>query len=58
MGPYRMGFELRPDGATTQLRVAIDYDLPLRGISRWLGRLFGPSYAKWCTRQMARDARR
>jgi hypothetical protein len=56
IGPYRMGFELSPDGAITRLRVAIDYDLPLKGISRWLGRLFGPSYAKWCTRQMAQDA--
>ncbi len=58
IGPYRMGFDLRPDGTTTQLRVAIDYELPAKGISRWLGRVFGRSYAKWCTRQIARDARR
>ncbi len=58
IGPYRMGFDLRPDGTTTQLRVAIDYELPAMGISRWLGRVFGRSYAKWCTRQIARDARR
>ncbi len=56
IGPYRMGFDLRPVGTTTQLRVAIDYELPAKGISRWLGRLFGQAYAKWCTRQMARDA--
>jgi hypothetical protein len=51
-----MGFELRPDGTATQLRVAIDYELPAKGISRWLGRLFGQSYAEWCTRRMVRDA--
>ena len=55
IGPYRMGFDLMPDGTTVQLRVAIDYDLPAKGISRLLGRLFGRSYAKWCTRQMVRD---
>jgi hypothetical protein len=36
----------------------IDYDLPTRGLSRILGRLFGRMYAKWCTRQMVRDAER
>ena len=55
IGPYRMGFDLMPDGTTVQLRVAIDYELPAKGISRLLGRLFGRSYAKWCTRQMVRD---
>ena len=58
IGPYRMGFDLKPDGSNTQLRVAIDYDLPARGISRLLGLLFGRSYARWCTRQMVRDAAR
>ena len=56
IGPYRMAFDLTPDNATSQLRVAIDYELPTKGISRLLGRLFGRSYAKWCTRQMVRDA--
>ena len=56
IGPYRMCFDLMPGGTTAQLRVAIDYDLPAKGISRLLGRLFGRSYAKWCTRQMVRDA--
>jgi hypothetical protein len=57
IGPYRMGFYLTPDGTKAQLRVAIDYELPTMGISRLLGRLFGRAYAKWCTRQMVRDAR-
>lgn len=56
IGPYRMGFDLTPGDTTAQLRVAIDYDLPTKGISRLLGRLFGRSYAQWCTRQMVRDA--
>lgn len=57
IGPYRMGFELVPAGADTKLRVFIDYVLPTKGIARLLGRLFGRSYASWCVRQMAEDAR-
>ena len=56
IGPYRMGFDLKPGDKIAQLRVAIDYDLPTKGISRLLGLLFGRSYAKWCTQQMVRDA--
>ena len=56
IGPYRMGFDLIPGDTTAQLRVAIDYDLPTKGISWLLGRLFGRSYAQWCTRQMVQDA--
>jgi len=56
IGPYRMGFDLLPSGADARLRVAIDYQLPTKGIARLLGRLFGRSYAKWCVRQMAEDA--
>jgi len=57
IGSYRMGFTLIPNGTTSELHVAIDYELPAKGMSRLLGRLFGRSYAKWCTRQMVRDAR-
>jgi hypothetical protein len=56
IGQYRMGFDLMPGEAGAQLRVAIDYDLPTKGIAKLLGRLFGRWYAQWCTRQMARDA--
>jgi hypothetical protein len=56
IGPYRMGFDLTPNGMHSSLRVAIDYELPTQGISWILGRLFGPAYAKWCTRRMVRDA--
>ena len=56
IGRYRMGFDLMPDDTIAQLRVAIDYELPTKGISRLLGRLFGRSFAKWCRRQMVREA--
>jgi hypothetical protein len=58
IGPYRMGFDLTPNGSSASLRVGIDYDLPRRGIAAVLGRFFGRSYAKWCTRQMVVDAQR
>ena len=58
IGPYRMGFELTSDGNATRLRVAISYELPQHGFSWLLGRLFGRSYAKWCTKRMVMDAQR
>jgi len=58
IGPYRMGFELESIGATSRLRVSIDYQMPTKGMSRLLGRMFGRAYAKWCVRQMAEDAQR
>lgn len=56
IGAYQLGFELRPDGAATGLRVFIDYDLPKSGFARWLGRAFGKTYARWCTERMVADA--
>ncbi len=58
IGAYALGFELADRGGQTGLRVFIDYELPDRGAGRWLGLLFGPAYAKWCTRTMAADAAR
>ena len=58
IGPYRLGFELRAADSSTLLRVFIDYDLPARGFSRLLGLLFGSFYARWCVRQMLKDAAR
>jgi hypothetical protein len=58
IGPYELGFALEPDGRSTTLRVRIDYDLPERGLARWLGRLFGRRYERWCTERMAQDAAR
>jgi hypothetical protein len=56
IGQYRMGYEITPKGKASQLRVFIDYALPDGQFSRWLGRLFGNFYARWCTQRMADDA--
>lgn len=56
IGRYRLGFELTANGDRSTLRVFIDYDLPEALPSRWLGRLFGKTYARWCTETMAKDA--
>ena len=51
IGSYRMGVEIRPDGRGSRVRVFIDYELP-KGVTLWLGWVFGDFYAKWCVRQM------
>ena len=56
IGHYRMGFELSAQGNASMLRVFIDYALPKSAPARWLGRLFGRFYARWCTQQMVGDA--
>ena len=53
---YRMGFELSPCGNGSILRVFIEYALPESAPARWLGRLFGAYYARWCTQTMVDDA--
>jgi hypothetical protein len=56
IGPYRMGFDVTAYGAESQLRVFIDYALPCSWPARWLGRVFGGYYARWCTQSMVDDA--
>jgi hypothetical protein len=56
VGPYRMGFEITSTDDAARLRVFIDYSLPARLLSRWLGYLFAGYYAKWCTERMVEDA--
>lgn len=56
IGHYRMGFELSPRGEYSALRVFIEYESPPGPAVRWLGRLFGGYYARWCTRRMVDDA--
>jgi hypothetical protein len=56
IGAYRMGFAIQQHERDSVLRVFIDYALPARGASRWLGRMLGPAYARWCTRTMVTDA--
>jgi hypothetical protein len=56
IGAYQLGFQLKANDSGTALRVFIDYDLPKSGFARWLGRLFGKTYARWCTARMVADA--
>lgn len=56
LSEYTMGYEITPEAPASRLRVFIDYGLPARGLSRWLGRLFGRTYARWCTQRMVQDA--
>ena len=55
---YRMGFELTRNGASSRVRVFIDYRLPIKPPGSWLGHLLGAVYARWCTRQMVLGATR
>jgi hypothetical protein len=53
---YVMGFVVADQRGGALLRVFIDYNLPTSGVGRWLGKLFGSAYAKWCTTRMVTDA--
>jgi hypothetical protein len=53
---YRMGFDIAPRASGCQVNVFIDYELPGKGITRWLGLLLGPAYARWCTQRMLDEA--
>ena len=55
IGGYRMGFEITPQAQGSRLKVFIDWREP-RPPWRWLGRLLGRTYAKWCAQSMARGA--
>ena len=55
IGHYRMGFEIGSQDIASLLRVYIDYSLPHGVLTRWLGYLFGPLYARWCTRRLVKD---
>lgn len=56
IGHYGMGFELAPQGGRSELRVYIGYDRPTGILGGFLSWLFGPAYARWCTRKMVDDA--
>ena len=55
---YRMGFELTRNGASSLVRVSIDYSLPIKPPGSWLGYWLGAVNARWCTRQMVMGATR
>ena len=52
IGHYRMGFEISAAPAGSRLRVFLDYHLPSGVVTRLLGRLLAPMYARWCVRNM------
>lgn len=56
IGNYQMRVAIEPRENASLLRVEIDYDLP--PTNRWLGYLFGGTYAKWCVRQMIDGVRK
>lgn len=58
IGRYELGFRLSPDGSGSVLRVFVDYELPGGGVAKWLGRLLGDAYARWCVHRMVGDAAR
>ena len=53
-----MGFELTRQGNSSQVRVFIDYRLPINAPGSWLGHWLGAVYARWCTQQMVSGAAR
>jgi len=53
-----MGLVVAPEGERSLLRIFIDYSLPAQGSHRWLGKLLGRIYAKWCVHRIRRDAER
>lgn len=46
-----------PKGEGCSLVVHIDYAHPESLPERWLGRLLGAAYARWCVRRMTTEAR-
>jgi hypothetical protein len=52
IGEYEMGVQITQDPGCSRVRVFINYELPTGRATYWLGRLFGPFYAKWCVNQM------
>ena len=56
LAAYRMGFALMPGDDACRLQVFIDYALPETRAGRWLGRIAGAPYARWCVSSMVADA--
>lgn len=57
IGPYRLGFEMRPVASDQlELRVFIDYDLPSGWMGRIVGTILGGFYARWCVASILNDA--
>lgn len=57
IGTYRMGYEITPDGAASDLRV-FDYTCPRPDSPNGRAACSAGFYARWCTEMMADDAAR
>lgn len=58
IGQYRMGFRISAAAEGSHLTVFIDYRWPTNPWLRLPARLLASSYARWCCRQMVRDAQK
>ncbi|WP_312361831.1 SRPBCC family protein [Agrobacterium sp.] len=56
IGPYRMGFDIEAMKEFSDLRVFIDYNLPVTLTGRLMGGFLGPMYARWCVGRIASAA--
>jgi hypothetical protein len=56
IGSYTMGIQITPENGGSHLRVFLDYGVPCRWATRWLGLLFAGLYARWCVEQMIAGA--
>jgi hypothetical protein len=50
VGDYKMTAKISAQDIGSLLMVSIDYDVPAS--NKWLGKLFGKFYAKWCVSMM------
>jgi Polyketide cyclase / dehydrase and lipid transport len=56
-GNYRLGFEIAPEGSSSEVRVFVYYDLPGTTLGRLLGPVGAHAYARWCVSRMLAEAR-
>jgi len=57
LGDFQMRVSLASHDGGTNVVMAIDYNLPTRGIGRLLAAVFAAPYVRWCLRRMVRDVR-
>ena len=51
-----VGSRIRPSGRVFGVELSVEEIVVERAPARWLERLFGRYYARWCTQQMVDDA--
>ncbi len=56
IGKYNMKVEIKSKKNKSLLKVSINYNLPEK--NKWLGKILGKIYAKWCVNQIIKDAKR